>query len=102
MKWIGNLPEKEFRVVIVKMIKEFRRRMNAQSKKLGVFNRVRNYKEQPEMKNTITEMKNALGGINSRLNDTDEQQISKLEDKIVEIIEPEQKKEEECKEMRIV
>ena len=54
------------------------------------------------MKNTITEMKNTLEGINGRLNDTDEQQISKLEDKIVEIIEPEQKKEEECKEMRIV
>ena len=26
---IGNLPEKEFRVMIVKMIKEFRRRIDA-------------------------------------------------------------------------
>ena len=32
------------------------------------------------MKNTITEMKNTLEGINSRLNDTEEQ-ISELEDK---------------------
>ena len=31
---VGNLPEKEFRVVIVKMIKEPRRRMDAQSKNL--------------------------------------------------------------------
>ena len=65
--------------------------MNAQSKKLGVFNRVRNYKEQPEMKNTITEMKNTLEGIN-RLCDTEEW-ISELEDRVVEITDAEQKKE---------
>ena len=35
---IANLPEKEFRVMIVKMIKELRR-MDAQSKKLEVFNK---------------------------------------------------------------
>ena len=35
---IGNLPKKEFRVVIVKMIKELRRRMDAKSKKSEVFN----------------------------------------------------------------
>ena len=36
----GNLPEKEFRVIIAKiskMIKELRRRMDAQSKKLRIF-----------------------------------------------------------------
>ena len=44
--------------------------MNAQSKKLRVFNRVRNYKEQPEMKNLTTEiLKNILEGVNSKLND---------------------------------
>ena len=36
---IGNLPEKEFRVVIVKMIKELGRRMDTQSEKLKVFNK---------------------------------------------------------------
>ena len=38
----GNLPEKEFRVIIAKiskMIKEFGRRMDAQSKKLEFFNK---------------------------------------------------------------
>ena len=48
------------------------------------------------MKNTITEMKNTLKGINSIVNDT-ERQISKLEDRIVEITEAEQKKEERMK-----
>ena len=36
---IGNLPKKEFGVMIVKMIKEVGRRMNAQNEKLEVFNR---------------------------------------------------------------
>ena len=35
----GNLLGKEFRVMIVKMIKELGRRMNAQSEKLDVFNK---------------------------------------------------------------
>ena len=30
---IGNLPDKEFRVIMVKIMKELRRRMDAQSKK---------------------------------------------------------------------
>ena len=37
-------------------------------------------------------MKNTLKGINSRLHDTDEL-LSKLEDRVVEITEPEQKME---------
>ena len=36
---IDNLPKKEFRVMIVKMIKELGRRMNAQREKSEVFNK---------------------------------------------------------------
>ena len=43
------------------------------------------------MKNTITEMKNTLEGINSRLNDT-EKEISELEDRVLEITNTKQKK----------
>ena len=89
----GNLPEKEFRVMIIKMIKEFGRKMDAQSEKLEVFNKelenVKNNKT--EMKTTITEIKNALEGINSRLNDAEER-ISELEDRAVEITATKQKK----------
>ena len=49
------------------------------------------------MKNTITEMKNTLEGINSRLDDTQEW-ISELEGRIVEITEAEQKKENTLRE----
>ena len=50
-----------FRVIIMKMFQELGKRMDAQSKKLQkVFNKVRKYKEQPELKNTITEMRITL------------------------------------------
>ena len=48
------------------------------------------------MKNTIMEMKNTLEGINSKLNNTEEW-ISKLEDRVVEITEAEQKKRKRMK-----
>lgn len=43
-----------------------------------------------ELKNTITEMKSTLEGINSRLNE--EEWITELEDRVVEIIMAEQKR----------
>ena len=44
------------------------------------------------MNNTITEMKNTLEGINSRINEAEEG-ISELEDRLVEIIVTKQNKE---------
>ena len=46
------------------------------------------------MNNTITEMKNTLEGINSRITEA-EKQIRDLEDKLVEITAAEQNKEKE-------
>ena len=45
------------------------------------------------MNNVITEIKNTLEGINTRITETEEQ-ISELEDKMVEITAREQKKKE--------
>ena len=90
---VGNLPNKQFNEMIIKMFEEMGRRWDEQTEKLEVFNRVRKYKEeQTEVKNTITKMKNTLEGINSRLDDT-EDRISELEEKVVEVAEAEQKKE---------
>ena len=36
---VDNLPKKEFRVMIMKMIKELKNRMDSQSGKLKVFNK---------------------------------------------------------------
>ena len=52
---IGNLPKKEFRVMIIKMIKEPGMRMDVPNKKLEVFN-----KELENIKNNQTELKNTM------------------------------------------
>ena len=67
---ISNLPEKEFRVMIVNAIQDLRKRMEAQIEKTQeIFNEdleeLKN--KQTEVNNTITEMKNTLEGINSRV-----------------------------------
>ena len=58
---IGNIPEKEFRVMMVKMIQNLRNRMEAWIEKIQeMFNKdledLKN--KQTEMNTTITEMKN--------------------------------------------
>ena len=68
-----NLSEKKFRVMIIKMIKEFRR-MKAQSKKLEVFNKELENKEElnrDEESNNWNKI-NVLDRINSGLGDTEE------------------------------
>ena len=72
---IGNLPEQEFRVMIVKMIQDIRKRMEEQIEKIQeMINReledIRN--KQTELNNTITEMKKTLEGINSSINEEEE------------------------------
>ena len=52
--------------------------------------------KQTMMNNTINEIKNALGGINSRITEAEEW-ISDVADKIVEITTPEQNKEKRMK-----
>ena len=72
---IGNIPEKEFRLMIVKMIQNLRNRMETQIEKIQeVFNKdleeLKN--KQTEKNNTITEMKNTLEGINNRITEAKE------------------------------
>ena len=96
---IGNLPEKEFRVMIIKMIQNLGNRMEARIEKIQEM-----FKEdleelknkQTEMNNTITEMKNTLEGINNRITEAEEQ-ISGLEDKMVEVTAEERNKEKRMK-----
>ena len=45
---IRNLPNKEFKVMIIKLFQELRRRLDEQSKRLEAFKRVRKYKEEPK------------------------------------------------------
>lgn len=59
---IGDLPEKEFKVMVLKIIKELERRTDGQSEKSDFNKELENKREAPEMKNIITEMKNTLEG----------------------------------------
>ena len=92
---IGNLPEKEFTVMIVKMIQNLRDRMD---KIQETFNKDPEElkSKQTVMNTTSTEIKNSLEGINNRITEVEEQ-ISELEDKMVEITAREQNKEKRMK-----
>ena len=87
---IGKLPEKEFRIIIVKMIKNLENRMEKMQELIS--------KDLEELKNkhiktnnTYTEIENTLEGINSRISEVKER-ISELEDKMVKITSEEQNK----------
>ena len=96
---IGNLPEKEFRIMIMKMTQDLGKRMEVKIKKMQeMLNKdleeLKN--KQREMNNTITEMKNTLEGINSRITEAEER-ISDLEDRLVEFTAMEQNKEKKMR-----
>ena len=96
---IGNLPEKEFRITIVKMIQHLGKTMEAKIQRMQeMFNKdleeLKNKKT--EMNNTKTEMKTTLEGINSRITEAEER-ISDLEDRMVEFTAVEQNKEKRMK-----
>ena len=92
---IGSLPEKEFRVMIVKMVQNLGNRME---KIQETFNKdLKELKsKQRVMNNTVNETKNSLEGINSRINEAEER-VSDLEDKLVEITTAEQNKKKNVK-----
>ena len=104
---IGNLPEKEFRIMIVRMSQDLGKRMEAKIEKMQeMFNKdleeLKNKhleelnNKQTEMNNTITERKNTLEGISSRITEAEEW-ISDLEDRMVEFTVVEQNKEKRMK-----
>ena len=68
---IGSLPEKEFRIVIVKMIRNLGNRME---KIQETFNKdLEELKtKQTMINNIISEIKNSLEGINSRITEAEE------------------------------
>ena len=94
---IGNLPEKEFSILLVKMIQDLRKKMEAKIEKMQeMFT-----KDLKELKNKQAELNNTLGGIHSRKTDAEER-INDLEDRMVEITATEQNIEKRMKRNRIM
>ena len=85
---IGNLPEKEFRIMIVKMIQDLGKTMEKMQEMF--------VKDLEELKNKQAEMNNTLEGINSRTIEAKEW-IDDLEDRMVEITATEQNIEKRMK-----
>ena len=98
---IGSLPQKEFRIMIVKVIQNLENRMELQINSLEtriekmqeMFNKDLEEikKSQSIMNNAITKIKSTLEGTNSRITEA-EDRISEVEDRMVEINEAERKK----------
>ena len=87
---IGKLPENEFRIMVVKMIKNLENKMEKMQESINKdLEELKN--KHTETNNTTTEIKNTLEGINSRISEAEEQ-ISELEDKMVEITSEKQNK----------
>ena len=88
---IGSLPEKEFKIMIEKVIQNLGNRMEKIQEMIS-----RGLEEQKSkqamVNHTINEIKHSLEGINSRKTEAEEW-ISDLEDKIVEITTAEWNKE---------
>jgi len=108
---IGNLPDKEFQIMIVKLIQNLEIKMETQINSLETriekmqerFNKdLEEIKKSQYIKNNaINEIKNTLEATNSRITEA-EDWISELEDRMVEINESERIKENELKEMRTI
>ena len=68
---IGKLPEKEFRIMIVKMIRNLENKMEKMQDSVNRdLEELKN--KHTETNNTITEIKNILEGINSRISEPEE------------------------------
>ena len=89
-KEIGKLPEKEFRIMIVKIIKTLENKMEKMKESINKDLEELKSKD-AETNNTIIEIKDTLEGFNNRISEAQER-ISELEDKMVEITSEEQNK----------
>ena len=68
---IGKLPEKGFRIMTVKMIKNLENKMEKMQESINKdLEELKN--KHAETNNTITEIKNTLEGINSRISEAEE------------------------------
>ena len=92
---INNLTEKEYKLIVIRMLIDLGRRIDSHSEnfKKELENIIKN---QSELKNIIMEMKNSPDGINSRVDNTEEQ-IFKLDETVEEITQAEQIKEKRIK-----
>ena len=73
---IGKSPEKEFRIMIIKIIKNLENKMEKMQESIHKdLEELKN--KHTETNNTIIEIKNTLEGINSRISEAEEQRAGR-------------------------
>ena len=96
---ILSLQEKDFRLLMLKMMQDFGNKLEVKMDNLQetLNKEIQDTKlKQEEMQNTITEVTNSLEAANSRIQEAEEQR-SEMEDRLVEITDVEQKREKTVK-----
>ena len=84
------MPDREFKLMVINILTRLERRVGDLSETLN--KEIKKIKKESEMKNSVTEIKNTLDGINSRLEEAVEL-ISNLEDRVKKIHQAEQQRE---------
>ena len=96
---ILSLQEKDFRLLMLKMMQDIGNKLEAKMDNLQetLSKEIQDIKlKQEEMQNTLTEIKNSLEAANSRIQEAEER-ICEMEDRLVEITDAEQKREKRLK-----
>ena len=96
---ILSLQEKDFRLLMLKMMQDIGNKLEAKMDNLQetLSKVIHDIKlKQEEMQNTVTEIKNALEAANSRIQEAEER-ISEVENSLEEITDAEQKREKRLK-----
>uniref|UniRef100_A0A8D1D3S7 L1 transposable element RRM domain-containing protein n=1 Tax=Sus scrofa TaxID=9823 RepID=A0A8D1D3S7_PIG len=96
---ILSLQEEDFRLLVLKMMQDIGNKLEAKTDNLQetLTKEIQDIKlKQEELQNTITEIKNSLEAANSRIQEAQEP-ISEVEDRLVEIMGAEQKREKRLK-----
>ena len=96
---ILSFQEKDFRLLMLKMMQDIGNKLEAKMDNLQetLSKEIQDIKlKQEEIENTITEIKNSLEAANSRIQEAEER-ISEVEDRLAEITDAEQKREKRLK-----
>lgn len=94
MKWgISDLPDKVFKIIVIKMLTDVKRTMREQSESFNkdIENIIKYQTRISKLQTIMTELKNSIEGFNSRLDQVKEK-ISEFKDRAVEFIQSEEQK----------
>ena len=94
------MPDRKFKVMVIKILTGLEKGERSQWNLKDLERLRKNFKNQPEIRNSITEIKNKLDGINNSEGEV-EKRISDLEDRVMESNQAEQERGKKINENRL-